>query len=105
MPDLTSRFCFAGVLATIAGFGLTGCNRQPATQPTVVASTPSAAQPKLSANDLYDTSEMDFKPGPAALSSERHTGPFSSGNSLSLDAMLKPLTSEIVEELRLGTTR
>jgi nitrite reductase (NO-forming) len=105
MPDLTFRFCFAGVLAaSIAAFGFTGCDRQPATQPAVVASTPSAAQAKLSASDLYDTSEMDFKPGPATLSSERHTGPFSSGNSLSLDATLKPLTSELVKEIRLDTT-
>jgi len=105
MPDLTCRFCFAGVLAlSIAGFGLAGCNRPPATQPSVVAATPSAAQPKLSASDLYDISEMDFKPGPATLSSERHTGPFSAGDSLSLDATLKPLTAEVVKEVRLDTT-
>ena len=41
--------------------------------------------------DRYDTSKMDLKPVPAKLTSERHTGPFASGASLSTTAVLKPL--------------
>ena len=47
---------------------------------------------------------MDFKPGPAKLSTERHTGPFASGDALSLDAMVKPLVDNPVKEVRLDTT-
>jgi nitrite reductase (NO-forming) len=47
---------------------------------------------------------MDFKPGPAVLSAERHTGPFAAGSALSMDAAVKPLTPETVKEIRLDTT-
>jgi nitrite reductase (NO-forming) len=47
---------------------------------------------------------MDFKPGPAKLSAERHTGPFAAGSALSMDAALKPLVPDTVKEVRLDTT-
>jgi nitrite reductase (NO-forming) len=47
---------------------------------------------------------MDFNPGPATLSSERHTGPFAAGDALSMDATVKPLVPEPVKEIRLDTT-
>ena len=54
--------------------------------------------------DRYDPAKMDFKPAAAKLSSERHTGPFASGASLSLGAELKPLDPSPVKEVRLDTT-
>ena len=54
--------------------------------------------------DRYDVSKMDLKPTPAKLSNERHTGPFASGNSLSMGALLKPLDPAPVKEVRLDTT-
>ena len=54
--------------------------------------------------DRYDTSKMDLKPVPAKLSSERHTGPFASGASLSTTAVLKPLDPSPVKEVRLDTS-
>ena len=53
--------------------------------------------------DPYDPAKMDFKPPPAVVTTDRHTGPFAAGDSLSLDAMLKPLTSAAVKEVRLDT--
>ena len=52
----------------------------------------------------YDVSKMDFKSPPAAISSERHTGPFAAGSALSMDAALKPLDPAPVKEVRLDTT-
>jgi len=54
--------------------------------------------------DRYDVSKMDFKTPPAVLSSERHTGPFASGNALTMDAAIKPLDPSPVKEIRLDTT-
>ena len=54
--------------------------------------------------DRYDPAKMDFKPGPAKLSSERHTGPFASGASLNMSAELKPLDPAPVKLVRLDTT-
>jgi len=54
--------------------------------------------------DRYDVSKMDLKPAPAKVSSERHTGPFASGSSLSMTAELKPLDPAPVKEVRLDTT-
>ena len=75
-------------------FSLPGCERQPAPRSTA-SSAPA---------DPYDTSQMDFKPGLATVSSERHTGPFAAGDSLSLDATVKPLSPNGVKEVRLDTT-
>ena len=52
----------------------------------------------------YNAATMDFKMPPAVLSNERHTGPFASGEALSMDAMLKPLLPAPVKEIRLDTT-
>ncbi len=56
------------------------------------------------ANDRYDPSRMDFKSPPARVSSERHTGPFASGDALSMGAAVKPLVDAAVKEIRLDTT-
>ncbi|MDQ6620554.1 MAG: multicopper oxidase domain-containing protein [Pseudomonadota bacterium] len=47
---------------------------------------------------------MDLKPVPAVLSTERHTGAFAQGSSLSMDAAVKPLVPDPVKEVRLDTT-
>jgi len=57
-----------------------------------------------SAPDRYDISKMDLKPAPAQVSSERHTGAFAAGASLSMTATLKPLDPAPVKEVRLDTT-
>src|SRR5690349_11338776 len=56
------------------------------------------------ADDGYDIAKMDLKPGPAKLGTTRHTGPFSSGSALSMDAVVKPLVPDAVKEVRLDTT-
>jgi nitrite reductase (NO-forming) len=73
---------------------LAGCNAQ--TEPK----SPAAG----SAADPYDTTKMDFKPGPAQLSNERHTGAFSTGSALSTDAAVKPLVTDTVKEIHIDTT-
>jgi nitrite reductase (NO-forming) len=70
---------------------LTGCN-------------PQSEKKAQASSDPYDVAKMDFKPGPAQITNERHTGPFSAGNALSLDAAVKPLAAETVKEIRLDTT-
>lgn len=70
-------------LAVVSGFVVAGCNNR---------------------NDPYDVVKMDLKPKPAAISNERHTGPFASGGALSMDAVLKPLDASPVKEVRLDTT-
>ena len=67
----------------------------------LTACGPSAPPP---APDRYDISKMDLKPAPAKLTSERHSGPFASGGSLSTTAELKPLDPAPVKEVRLDTT-
>jgi hypothetical protein len=87
MSALTSKRLFLGILAlAIAGLGLTGCNRQAAPQPATLTASPSGTQKAPTAGDLYDIAEMDFKSGPTELTSERHSGPFSAGNALNIDA-------------------
>jgi len=54
--------------------------------------------------DPYDISKMDLKPAPARVSTERHTGPFAEGSSLSMDAKVKPLDPSPVKTIRLDTT-
>lgn len=54
--------------------------------------------------DAYDRSQMDLKPVPARISSERHTGPFAEGGALSMGAELKPLDPAPVKTVRLDTT-
>src|SRR5215831_11759459 len=55
------------------------------------------------AADPYDPSNIDLKPVPAQLSSERHQGAFADGRALSLTAELKPLDSAPVKTVRLDT--
>ena len=72
----------------IFALGIAGCGQNSSTAPV----------------DKYDVSKMDLKPAPAKVSSERHTGPFASGSSLSMTAELKPLDPAPVKEVRLDTT-
>ena len=65
---------------------------------------PQSEKKAQASSDPYDVAKMDFTPGPAQITNERHTGPFSAGNALSLDAAVKPLATEAVKEIRLDTT-
>lgn len=77
---------FSRVLALcIAGLALAGCNPQGPV-------------------DKYDQSKMDLKPAPAKLTTERHKGPFATGDSLNLTALLKPLDPAPVKVVQLDTT-
>ncbi len=66
--------------------------------------TPPSAASSTAGADPYDVKKMDFKSPSAAVSSERHTGAFAAGASLSMDAMVKPLEGSAVKEVRLDTT-
>ncbi len=82
---------------------LAACGRQES--PPAPAAPPAAAAPAArTSTDPYDPARMDFKPGPATVTSERHTGPFAQGSSLSLDATIAPLKPEPIKEVRLDTT-
>ena len=108
-----------------AALAMTGCERPttlsggapvsgspPVTSSAPVAIAPAAATPPSSsaatapAPDAYDISKMDFKPGPAKMSSERHSGAFAAGDALSTDlgVAVKPLVQSPVKEVRLDTT-
>src|SRR6185312_13587782 len=85
------------------------CSRAP--QPSAsTAAKPAAANAVAPSpgsgegDDRYDVGKMDFKPSPATVSSERHTGAFAQGAALSLDAAVKPLVADPVKEIRLDTT-
>lgn len=98
--------CFLFVLGgTLAAALLAGCERKeaPSSAP-VTASAPASAPQGTAGGDPYDVSKMDFKPPPAVLSSERHTGAFAAGNALNNEAALKPLDPSPVKEIRLDTT-
>ncbi|MEP7058104.1 MAG: multicopper oxidase domain-containing protein, partial [Caldimonas sp.] len=104
-------FAAAALCALLA---VVGC--EPAAQapkPAVAASVtanaapgdaPGSAPSAAPGSDPYDPAKMDFKPGPAQISSERHSGAFASGSALSLDAAIKPLAPEPVKEIRLDTS-
>ena len=108
-----------------AALAMTGCERPttlsggapvpgspPVTSSASVAIAPAAETPPSSsaatapAPDAYDISKMDFKPGPAKMSSERHSGAFAAGDALSTDlgVAVKPLVQSPVKEVRLDTT-
>src|SRR5262245_60932555 len=74
---------------------LSGCNAP--TEPK------SGADKATASTDPYDVSKLDLKPGPAQVANERHTGAFSAGNALSLDAAIKPLVPDPVKEIHLDT--
>ena len=68
MPIPRFALSLTGAIAlAIAAVGMTGCERGPTATPTAAVAPP--------ASDPYDPAKMDFKPGPATLSVERHTGP------------------------------
>jgi nitrite reductase (NO-forming) len=67
----------------------------------IAACSPPPAPP---AQDPYDIAKMDLKPLPAKVSSERRTGAFAEGASLSMGAELKPLDPSPVKTIRLDTT-
>ena len=54
--------------------------------------------------DPYDISKMDLKPTPSKVSSERHTGAFAEGTSLTTVPEVKPLDPSPVKTVRLDTT-
>ena len=54
--------------------------------------------------DPYDVGRMDLNPPPAQLSTQRHTGSFSKGSALSLDAAVKPLDPNPVKEIQIDVT-
>jgi nitrite reductase (NO-forming) len=72
----------------------------------LAACSPSAPPPAATAAvvDKYDISKMDMKPTPAKVTSERHTGAFAEGASLSTVPELKPLDPSPVKPIRLATT-
>ena len=53
--------------------------------------------------ERYDSSKMDLKPVPSKMSNERHTGPFSSGNGVSIAPEIKPLDPAPVKTIQLDT--
>jgi len=105
-PLLASAFVRGSVTlaATATTLALvTACSRTdaPAASTPVAASAPALAAVR---DDPYDSARMDFKPPPAQLSSERHTGAFASGSALNMEATLAPLDPSPVKEIRLDTT-
>src|SRR6185436_11019695 len=54
--------------------------------------------------DNYDPAQMEFRSPPARVTSERHTGAFSSGSSLNPGARLNSLDPAQVKDVRLDTT-
>jgi len=92
----------AGACLTMLAVSLllaAGCSKSIETPASKVA----APRPAPVA-DAYDMEGMDFKPGPATITSERHTGAFASGSALNMDAVLKPTGPEAMKEIRLDTT-
>ncbi len=58
----------------------------------------------LAATDPFPESAMDLKPPPARLSTERHSGPYASGNALSFTAAIKPLDRAHDKTIRIDTS-
>ncbi|MGH7177343.1 MAG: multicopper oxidase domain-containing protein, partial [Tepidisphaeraceae bacterium] len=87
---------FGTILALAAG-----CDRM---QPPS-GDAPGTARTASGAGDrTTEIEQIELKSPPAVVSSDRHTGPFAGGSSLSLDAVLKPLDPVPVKEVRLDTT-
>jgi nitrite reductase (NO-forming) len=81
---------------------LVACSPAPAGK---TSAAPAASPPATPASpDRYDVARMDFKPSPATLTGERHTGAYAQGSALSMDAVVKPLVADAVKEIRLDTT-
>lgn len=62
------------------------------------------AAASFAASDPFDESKMDLKPTPATLSGTRHTGPFASGEALSLTPQVKPLDPAPEKTITIDTT-
>jgi nitrite reductase (NO-forming) len=95
-----------GALALVITLGVAACGGSAPSAPSPPVAAPatvSATVATAPADGAYDTARMDFKTPPAVLSNERHTGPFASGDALSLDAMVKALVPAPVKEIRLDT--
>jgi len=61
-------------------------------------------KPDKNTGDPYDRTNMDLKPAPAKVSSERHTGAFFSGTALNTVPDLKPVDTSSVKTIQLDTT-
>jgi len=107
MLSIAARAAAAAATAALFGVWLAGCSRtgEPPSTPAPTAAQPAApSSAPAAASDPYDTGKMDFKPGLATVSSERHTGAFATGDALSMDAAVKPLVPAPVKEIHLDTT-
>lgn len=81
--------------------GLSACGKNPEVQkPAATAPAPIVQKPA----DPYDASKMVFGAPPATISTERHTGPFAVGESLSFDAAIKALDPSPVKTIQIDTT-
>jgi nitrite reductase (NO-forming) len=98
MKNVNIRQSISILALGVAMLAIAGCEKQSA------APAPGAATATAAPTDAYDPSKMDFKPGPATVSSERHTGPFAVGDALNMDAQLKPVSPAPMKEIRLDTT-
>jgi nitrite reductase (NO-forming) len=113
---IAMRFRSSSVSQLIAAacltFALAACEQsgrepaQPAATTKNVQPTADAGQRSAPADgvDRYDIGKMVLESPPAKVSSERHTGAFAEGSSLSMEAAVKPLEPEPVKEVRLDTT-
>ena len=84
--------------AALLCLGLGACEK------TVAPPQPAVTSPAATAADPYDTTKMVFGAPPAVVTSERHTGPFAVGDSLSFDALLKPLDPSPTKTIQIDTT-
>ena len=104
---MKGKSCIAAVVGTALIVSLAGCEwrgrgAEERRGPVVpVASAPAAQAPR---DDPYDVAKMDLKPPPAKVTSERRTGPYAEGASLSMDAAVKPLDPSATKVVRLDTT-
>jgi len=96
------HLCLATALA--AALTLVACGKPSEPPAATTAAPPSSPNAPAAVADPYDITKMDFKPGAATISSERHTGAFAEGDALSKDATVKPVVAAPVKEIRLDTT-
>jgi nitrite reductase (NO-forming) len=70
-----------------------GCDKKRSVGRDGASAAAVTAASSAATGDAYDPSRMDYKSPPAVLSSERHTGPFATGDALNMEAALKPLVA------------
>lgn len=110
MPRIAETGTLArGLVALLLALALAACEKSPpaggaAAPAASAASAPASAASSAATGDAYDQSRMDFKTPPAVLTSERHSGAFSSGAALNPGPGLKPLDPSPVKEIHLDTT-